>query len=452
MSEANELFKLLLSPLGMGALALAAAWFFLAGSYPILMWIGLGVTMYAASLQKFYDPFLESEWYPFLAPIETLVQSGRPLSILCLGALVGASIVQGRWRGDLRPPAIMVPIHAIQVVLLGKMLMGAVSVSFVIQAALVYGLVATLGVVGVRSWLIGENSLRGPATALCTAVALFCLLVEWQLRVDPTAAILNNGRLIGTCGNPQHAAVLLAACLPGPLYFLAGGTSAGWRTKAGCVILLLSMLHLLVLTGSRTGAAMCAIIFLLFFRRRIILLGCIGFVGFLAYSVIFPSPENTSAFQNSAESLLRLEDTRSHVWAAQWRTFLEHPVIGPPIVGERLGFGENSWLALLATAGTAGLACLAWLLTLVVSSIARLVRYQLAVEHPLAHVDFCLAGLIALFAGSFLEAYLLGIITLPILAILTYSAAADRFLEHTKEERSTPRPRKSAESVYSDVS
>lgn len=383
---------------------------------------------------KFFDRFREVEWYPHFGLLETLVQNGRIISMCLMAILLVVTLFKSKQlRGAWHPPRLMWPVHAIQVLLLIKMLTGSVSPVFIVQAAIVYALVAALGIFVVRAWLQSERSLFGPAVALTTALIFFCAIVEYELRINPQGVLLDNGRLTGTCGNPQHAAVLLAACLPGPLYLLVQRSSPIWL-KICAVLLLVSVAHLTFLTGSRTGALMALIGLGLFFRQRavpaVVAVAAIYFV-----YVFLLQPED----QDVANRLASAEDTRSHVWAAQWRGFLAHPLFGAPIRGDRLGFGENSWLAILQSTGVIGGAMLLSLLVRITTLAYRLFQLERRAGRALPAVDFCLAGLVTLFVGSFLEAYLLGIITLPILALLTYSAASDHLLEKGKPIRQKSR-------------
>lgn len=420
----SDFFKFLLSPLGLVVLLAGVIFFVLASTRPVLRWIGLGMTLYAASLQKFFNKFTEEEGFRHLGPIETLVQNGRPITALLMVALLLLSLSRGGGKVNLTPPRLMWPIHAIQLLLLLKMLTGNVSGTFVIQAGVIYCLVGLLAIFVVSEWLSWERTLAGPAVALTIVLALFCGITEMQLRFNPQAVVLYNGRLIGTCGNPQHAATLLAVCLPGPLYLLLMARNGQIYLRLFSALVLISTFHLLLLTGSRTGAMMAVIVVGLFFRKRVILVLAVGLFCYVFYTALLDDET-----KKIASRLVSMEDTRTNVWKAQWQGFLRHPFIGEPISGNRIGFGENSWLGLLQKAGLAGGACLVWLLFEIAHSMKRLRgRIRLA-GHSLISAEFCLAGLLALFVGSFLEAYLLGIITLPILALLTYAVSIEHILK-----------------------
>jgi hypothetical protein len=201
-----------------------------------------------------------------------------------------------------------------------------------------------------------------------------------------------------------------------------GGKLPIWgRVVTG--ILLLPMAHLMFLTGSRAGALMSMISLLCFFRSRVWVGAVAAAIIFAAYALFLDEEQ-----QAATDRITSLEDTRSHVWEAQWNTFLQYPVFGAPVVGERLGFGENSWLALIATAGSLGAAVLVWLLVAIARELRDLWRARRAPGRSSLPFDFCIAGLVSLFVGSFLEAYLLGIITLPILALMLFSASSERLV------------------------
>jgi hypothetical protein len=116
---------------------------------------------------------------------------------------------------------------------------------------------------------------------------------------------------------------------------------------------------------------------------------------------------------------------------------MSNPLVGGPVQGDRLVFGENSWLALLEATGIIGAILAVWLMITYLLQMRDL--WEVSKSKKMAYpADFCLAGLAALFVGSFLEPYLLGVITLPVLALVIYSFASERVLSVARNPALSP--------------
>lgn len=374
--------------------------------------------MYAASLYKYFDPFREEEWYQFWGPIEVMVDNGRPLAIVCLAGLIILSFSLNSTISGLKVSPLMMPIHAIQVLIFVKLLVWGNDTVYTVQAGIIYVLVYLITATGLRTWTFEERTLRGPAIALATAATLFCLVVTWQSRLD-TMPVFISGRLMGTTANPQHAAVFLALSLLGVCYLLVDSRSSA-MLRFVLVIESLMHLNLLLQTGSRTGLVMSAIVLFLFFRRRVSGLYAIGLimVGGVGFG-LKQLGERVSDFTERG-------DTRTEVWVNQLQQFYQNPIFGRNYIGSRFTIGENSWLGLMEATGFMGLLVLIWLTSVVLKSLSNLTVASRMRNASLVDIDFCIAGLVGVIAGSFLEAYLAGIITMPVLFLAMLSVCCEK--------------------------
>jgi hypothetical protein len=241
--------------------------------------------------------------------------------------------------------------------------------------------------------------------------------------MGPDAATI-QGRLMGTTANPQHAAVLLAISLLGPAYFLMRSQEfpkwAFWSAIGLCILIT----HCLILTGSRTGLGVAMIGTGILLRRRFSTNVLVG----SAVAVVAAVLLKDTVFSDKMGRLASVEDTRTAVWTAQWNSFLQHPFWGRPEMGRRFRTGENSWLGMMEATGMLGLSALLLLLIRGGASAGELYRFSKQ-QYRRDDVDFCLAGLLAIFAGSFFEAYLLGVITMPILFIAMLSVCCEQVIK-----------------------
>lgn len=429
MSRLQALLEFLTSPGGITASVIGTIWLILSLKHSWARWMLLGGAMFAASLTKLWDSWSEKEWFPHWGPIEAIVVNGRPLSILLLASLVIVSINRPR-KGTSSISPMMFPIHAIQAAILLKVLSGAGEIAYIVQAAIIFVLLGITGAIGIRHWLAEDKSLVGPAIALTTAAFLFCILGIFELRVNPDA-IFYSGRFIGTTANPQHAAVFLALSLLGPLYlaFVLHKRSVLLACLFSAMAIIVT--YLLFLTGSRTGLCMAAILVFFLLRRSVSQQKLIGTaIILLLIAFIWKYVLSLEVDVNELNNLASRGDTRSQVWVAQWNTFQKNPLFGAPHMGGQFRSGENSWLGLMSSTGLVGLACLIWLLYQFGTNAVAIYRLKTKNVSKL-DLDFCLAGLLGVFAGSFFEAYLLGIITMPVMFILMLSACCESVLNGT---------------------
>lgn len=432
MHHLNKLIEFIASPPGLLLLACGVIWVFLAVQRPLARWAMFGAAMYAASLQKYFDPWLEIFWPPFSGPVEMAVNNGRPLSVMLLAALVVVAAVTRTSRVSIRVTPLLAPIHAIQALIFAKLLFAGGDLALTIQAGIIFILIGLFAATGLRQWSFQQQSMAPVAVALTTTGLLFVAVSELHLLINP-GAVMRHGRLMGTTANPQHAAVLLAISLLGPVYLLASRRQLPQWVPFASIVLCAGIIHLLLLTGSRTGMAMSLIGALVFLRRRLSTAAIVGICAGTVLLVVLRDAFDSRPLdtRHNVERMVDMSDTRTHVWRAQWHTFIRHPLFGRPEIGDQFRSGENSWLGLMAATGVLGVGVLLWLLVRIAMNVRDLYRF-IPLKYRLLDVDFCVAGLLAIFAGSFFEAYLLGVITMPVLFIAMLSAACESTIRDCK--------------------
>jgi hypothetical protein len=431
LSYLTNLVDFLGTPAGIAALLLAGVLVVWAGLDTTLRWGLVGLVIYATSLQKYGDEWIV-ESPPFAFPLEGMVRLGRPLAIIGLAILLALAVANAvrsrRYWGY--PPAVLYLLLFMQLAIAFKLLsegdQGFALMTLTTNLLMFMALISTVGV-----WLRGERDVANAALAIVVSAAAFTIASAYQAYVDPFPLAVAHGRFQGTTGNAQHAAVFLAGAVPAILY---GVERPDQRLYGRLVLLLLlaSVAYLLYWTGSRTGMAMAAIAGLVVFsgrskRLRVILAPGIVISSFGLGLLALAAPDQLGG-------LVPGEDTRTHVWASQLRDFFENPLFGAEMSGDRLGYGENSWLAMAAGVGLVGLAPMLVFGVGVASMMINLWNSRLP-EADRRAADMVVAGLAVLLAGSIMEAYLLGNLNAPIMYLYVYAMAGDILLRRAKQYR-----------------
>jgi hypothetical protein len=257
------------------------------------------------------------------------------------------------------------------------------------------------------------------------AGTIFIIANTYQFILNRYAVTFVHGRFLGTTGNPHHAAVLLAATIP-CLMFLIQGIPKWNFAKFMWGLILLAVIYFLVLTGSRTGVLMGVISVCLFYRNN----GGAWFQLLLIMAVIaglvmpFLEPQTLGSSVIDANVSNRFSDTSNNtrvgVSAGLWQTFSQNILFGAPLEGDRLGYGENSWLSAGATLGLIGfipMVMMGW------ESLKLMWQLNLLGKRQPYYFFQCsavIAGIGSLLIGSCFEAYLLGNLTFSLIAFLTY--------------------------------
>lgn len=382
-----------------------------------LKWFLLACCGFTASMSIYTAEWLK-EQPRLLPPLEQIRQSGRPISgglvaILLVLALV---LAQKNTRKSLVPTPILCLLFVQITLFVKSYLIGNFAAAM--SGLALYGLVLAMVIWGPSRWLQTDGDFQGGAWSIAMVGVIFVLTNTYQYVIDRFPITFTNGYFMGTTGNPQHAAMLLVGVVPCVL-FLFESTKSGTQKTAWLTLLLVLCVGL-AMTASRTGAFAGVMAVLLFYRKRggkflqlALIASIILYIGFS----LFHNPSDAVS-----PSLLSkgAADTRSAVWSEQIEKFLQNPLFGAPLVGERVAFNESSWLGIAAGAGVIGLLPLLMFGYSTLKMMLKLDRFSKQYPQYYLHCSAVIAGLGAMLAGSFTEAYLLGILTFSILAVLQY--------------------------------
>ncbi|MEM8854183.1 MAG: O-antigen ligase family protein [Pseudomonadota bacterium] len=419
MQQLTGLIGFAMSPIGLFVVAAGAFAFIQARETFWVRWVALAGLIFAASLNRFV-----SEWHPFpppfTGPIDTLVANGRSLTILLLALCI---VLPVRYdRAPLALPAFAIGFLVASCVIALKIFSGG-SAAFALMSLVTTGLVFFLFAIIVRRWFQTEADLDAALVSIAIAVAFFVAINVAQYVLNTAPLAVGSQRFNGTTGNPQHAAAFLGVGIPALIYVVLTRPLL-WKIAAGVILLVAA--YFLAWTGSRTGLLMTAAATLLLLRRSGV--GAILVVLGVAASAIYVILTRADEDVLQIDRFTSLDNTRAAAWSGMWRAFSEHPFLGAPITGERLGFGENSWLAIAATTGFVGLIPLLVGGALVLTIAARLFLARPPTRKAKLQGDALGAILVCLMVGSILEAYLLAVISASTILLLLVGITGHRRL------------------------
>lgn len=426
----NQFLNLVGSPLGLLGLLFSLGVVYRARRSPRLAWFLVALCCFAASLSEFRDAYI-LDAPDLVFPLEQIRANGRPLTISLLGLVLILNYLMPRersWR-HLRISSAVWALTAIQFLVFFKTFAFG-SVSFATLALLTFMSVVLMVRSGPSRWLQNDQQFHLGIWAIALVSLLFISVSGYQALFDPYPVTFVHRSFLGTTGNPQHAATLLATALPCLLFLIQAQTK--YRGRISWLIPLILATIALFLTASRTGVLMGGVTLMLFFRQSKGQVFWLCLLMALILAIFLPEviqAQGTVNFSAITRQLFNLDDTRSQVWAAMWRTFNAHPLFGVPLEADRLGYGENSWLAVAATLGIVGLVPL---LIFGFSCLRMIFKLnQMATDYPVyaTHSNTVIAGLLTLLVGSIFEAFLLGTITFPLLALLLYLALGQYLLD-----------------------
>lgn len=430
----DQLIAFLMTPIGVVGVALGLLMVVQASRSRPTAWFLLSLCCFAASLNTYADYWIRVP--PILLfPLQQIRAYGRPLAIVLLILLVILSLsTKPSWRQQVFPKALDYLIAVQTAIVFKTMLYG--SLEFAMLSGLTFGGIILMLKRGLGNWLQDDENFNLAVRSIAVSGAIFVVLNTYQFIFNRAAITFVHGRFLGTTGNPQHAAVLLAATIPCLMYLIQGIPK--WNfTKVLWGLLLLIVMYFLILTGSRTGVLMGVISVFLFYRAnagawlQVILV--VGILGLLVMPFLEPQTIGANAIDASVSNRFIASDgtnTRGNVSLGLWQTFSENLLFGAPLeAGGRLGFGENSWLSAGATLGLVGfipMMMMGW------ESLRLMWQLNLLSKRQPYYFFQCstvMAGLGSLLIGSFFEAYLLGNITFSLIAFLTYLVMGAYLLE-----------------------
>jgi O-Antigen ligase len=424
----NTLLDLIFSPYGLLGIAIALVVLNKARRSRRLAWLLFSLCCYAASLAKFQDQWTK-EPPSLVFPLQQLRDMGRPLAIVLLTMLILLGMqTQNRWRRIVIPQPIYYLLAFQVAVFLKVSLYGDISFAFL--ALLTFGAIVLMFKLGPSRWLQDEYNFQLCVWSLAMVGVIFSVACAYQGRFDMHAMTFVQGRFLGTTGNPQHAAALLAGTIPNFIFLIESHNK--WWIKTLWIAVLLIIGYFLFLTGSRTGMIMAISSILLFYRNRGVALLRLGSFVVVLSAIVFSFTSHDDTLTSNAPASNRFVsggNTREGAWSGMWNGFMNNPLFGSPLQGDRLGFGENTWLAAGDATGLVGfipivmmgLGCLKMMLEL----------YKLSNRNSsyFLQTSTVIAGLAGLLAGSFSEALLLGNLSFPVMSLLMYLSLGKYLLD-----------------------
>lgn len=399
------------------------------------VWILFSLFCFSASLGKFAS-FTLPEPPPLVFPLQQVRDFGRPLTLTFLG-LLGVYTYKCKSKSSLS--LIQIPlafrylwcVHVI--IFLKNFLYGDIEFSLIVLGTYT----AFLWVLskGVMKWL-HQDGFTLANQSLAAVGTIFCVLNLYQALQNSYPVTFINGQFSGTTNNPQMAALTLVSTIP-CLIFQFEKQSPTWRSKVLNALALFFALYFIWWTASRTGLimAVATILFFYRFRQGALVKTTLAIGSLIAISVLLFGIDTSTLFSNAAEGFTltsKLQsggNTRSAVWLTLWNIFLENPLFGAPLQGDRIGFGENSWLAVAATTGVIGLIPLLLFGAECVKMIAKMLTLSRRHPHYYFHCSVVISGISGLLVGSMAEAFLVGILSTPITALLTFLLMGNYLLQ-----------------------
>lgn len=437
MNFVNQLFDFIATPLGF--ILIAGGVFIIIQANqkrPRLGWFLVAILGFTASLGKFTNEFI-TEAPPLVAPLQQIRELGRPLSIVLLGLLVVIALKSKKfWRKKIIPQPILYIVLLQFVIFLKILAYGNIGFAFLSVAT--FGALVLMVILGPSRWLQNEHNFQLGVWTIAMVGVIFAIANAYQASRDLYAITYVHGWFLGTTGNPHHAAILITATIPCFLFLCFQQTNL-WMKGIWGGFLALAVFGLLM-TASRTGTIMAVVSVLIFFRYRggkflriALILGIIAAV-FLP-DLSFTNLETSDLLSNTWNKWDATDtSTRSHIWNIYWQRFLEYPLFGAPFQGDRLLFGESSWLGVLGSLGLVGglpMFMFAW------TSIKMLFKLdRLSTIRPEYYLkcSTVMAGLLSLLVGGISEAYLLGNVTFAILSVFLYLVLGNYLIEVAQRE------------------
>lgn len=441
MGYINQLLNFLKSPIGLAGLVFGLILWLQANRSRRVAWLLFSLFCFAASLAKYQDEFIP-EAPPLVFPLQQLRDMGRPLTIVLLGLLLLLILSQHRRKVGPSVPMAVTMLIVVQIVIFLKTLYYGDPL-FAAMAAAVFGSVVVVVMSGPGQWVYDEGNFDLAAWAMAMVSIIFLAVNGYQALYDTYPLTFVHGQFLGTTGNPQHAATLLAATIPSFIYMVEKQTERRLHQGFWMIALTLVM-GTLILTGSRTGVLMGITAILFCYRHRVIqlwrlfvLIGVVVAIGLLVF-------DQSGTFQQTVSALVtgrfyNIENTRQSVWTALWRNFSTYPIFGAPLRGERfIGYGESSWLGAASALGLIGLVPLLFMGIGCLRMMFALYRLSGQDNDYFLPGSTVIAGLASLLAGSFFEAFLLSNLGFPLIALLFYLVLGHNLLTAAQERQLTP--------------
>lgn len=404
---------------------------------PLLGWFLVAIFGFSASLNKFGNEFIK-EPPPLVFPLQQIREVGRPLTIVLLVLLIFIALkAKNIWRKKIMPQPLIYLI-LVQSVIFFKILVYG-NLDFAFLSAATFGGLVLMVILGPSRWLQNEENFQLGVWAIAMVGVIFGVANGYQALIDKYAITFVHGWFLGTTGNPHHAAILIAATIPAFLFLFFHNEKHSWMKWIWVGFLALAIFGLLM-TASRTGAIVAVVSVLIFFRHQggkllqIVLIFAV-IAAFFLHSLSPTDLDTSELLSPTASKLSNLDtSTRTGVWGGYWGLFLEYPLFGAPFVGDRLRFGESSWLGVLGSMGLVGaipMFMFGWSSLQMIFKLDHLSKIR---PDYYLKCSFVMAGLLSLLVGGASEAYLLGNLTFSLLAVFLYLVLGNYLIEFAQRE------------------
>ena len=404
---------------------------------PRLGWFLVAIFGFSASLGKFANEFIK-EPPALVFPLQQIRELGRPLTIILLVLLIFIAFKsQNIWRQKIIPQPFIYLILVQSVIFFKILVYGNVGFGFL--SAATFGGLVLMVIMGPSRWLQNEENFQLGVWAIAMVGVIFGVANGYQALIDTYAITFVHGWFLGTTGNPHHAAILITATIPAFLFLFLHNEKHSPMKWIWAGFLLLAIFGLFM-TASRTGTISTVVSLLIFFRSRGGKLLQIVLIFAVIAAFVLPSLSPTDIdtpglLSPSASKLSDLDtSTRASVWGGYWGQFLKYPLFGAPFVGDRLRFGESSWLGVLGSMGLVGaipMFMFGWSSLQMIFKLDHLSKIR--PDYYLKY-SFVMSGLLSLLVGGISEAYLLGNLTFSLLAVFLYLVLGNYLIEFAQRE------------------
>jgi hypothetical protein len=438
MDFVNQLVGFIATPLGL--MLLGGGLFMLMKANqrsPRLGWFLVAIFGFSASLNKFGNEFIK-EAPPLVFPLQQIRELGRPLTIILLVLLIFIAFKSKNiWRQKIIPQPIIYLILVQSVIFFKILVYGNVGFGFL--SAATFGGLVLMVIMGPSQWLQNEENFQLGVWAIAMVGVIFGVANGYQALIDKYAITFIHGWFLGTTGNPHHAAILITATIPAFLFLFFHNEKHSPMRWIWAGFLLLAIFGLFM-TASRTGTIVAVVSVLIFFRRRGGKLLQIVLIFAVIAAFVLPSfsPTDLDTSELLSPTASKLSDldisTRTGVWGGYWGQFLKYPLFGAPFVGDRLRFGESSWLGVLGSMGLVGaipMFMFAWSSLQMIFKLDHLSKIR---PDYYLKCSFVMSGLLSLLVGGISEAYLLGNLTFSLLAVFLYLVLGNYLIEFAQRE------------------
>lgn len=203
-SFVDQLFDLLLSPVGLLTIVIGAGVVLQARRSRPVAWCLFSLCCFCASLAKFRDQFV-SEPPALVFPLQQIRDFGRPLTIVLVGLLILLAFTkQASWRHRLLAQPVLFLMTVQIAIFLKTLYAGDIFFSFLSVAT--FAAVLLMMRYGPSRWLTDDKNFEYAVTSVALTGVIFICVNAYQAVFDIYPITFVHGRLLGTTGNPQHKA------------------------------------------------------------------------------------------------------------------------------------------------------------------------------------------------------------------------------------------------------